>query len=297
MIDLKKIVEEFRERGFCRIEGLYGPADVAALAAKTDEIVARAAGVEAETAVFDLEESHTPADPRVRRIKKAHDVDQVYWDYARFAPLVAILTELIGPSVRLHHSKVNLKSARYGAPLEWHQDWAFIPHTNPDMAIASIMIDPVDLDNGPLLVLPGSHRRLMDHHEDGWFVGAIKPEELDIERAEAVVGPAGTVTLHHPLLVHGSALNRSARDRRLLFYEYAAADAWPLIYGVEYGEFNRRLVAGEPSPRIRLTPTEVKMPHPVRTAGSIYNNQRDLRSRYFDADPSEERTPSSRHVA
>jgi ectoine hydroxylase-related dioxygenase (phytanoyl-CoA dioxygenase family) len=292
LTDIQSLVEEFRERGFCRIEGLYSPADVAAISRKTDEIMAAALGVEAETEIFDLEETHTPGDPRVRRIKRPHEIDPLYWSYACFVPLVAMVQALIGPSIRLHHSKINLKSALYGVPLEWHQDWAFIPHTNPDLAIASVMIDAVDLDNGPLLVLPGSHRRLLDHHDGDWFVGAINSELLDTTSAVPLLGPPGTVTLHHPLLVHGSALNRSARDRRLLFYEYAAADAWPLIYGVNYGEYNRRLVAGEPNPRIRVVETEVKMPHPVRTQGSIYNNQRDLERRFFDASLPEELVPS-----
>ena len=284
MIDIEALAAQFRQQGYCTIEGLYGPDDVAALAAKTDEVIARAEGVATEDAVFDFEESHRAEAPRVRRIKRPHAVDPLYWHYACHAPLVRILEALIGPSIRLHHSKVNLKTARYGAPLEWHQDWAFIPHTNQDLAIASVMIDAVDLENGPLLVLPGSHRRLLDHHdEDGWFVGAIPPERLETTAAVPVVGPPGTVTLHHPLLVHGSALNRSDRNPRLLFYEYAAADAWPLIYGVEYGEYSRRMVVGDPDPRLRLTATEVKMPHPVRTPGSIYNNQRNLKSRFFDA--------------
>jgi hypothetical protein len=291
VIDILGLAEEFREQGFCRIEGLYPPGDVAALSRKTDEIMGTAYGVEAETEVFDLEETHTPGDPRVRRIKRPHEIDPLYWSYACFDPLVKILKALIGSAIRLHHSKINLKSARYGAPLEWHQDWAFIPHTNPDLAIASVMIDAVDLDNGPLLVLPGSHRRLLDHHQDGWFVGAIDPEQLDTSCAVPILGPPGTVTLHHPLLVHGSALNRSVRDRRLLFYEYAAADAWPLIYGVQYGEYSKRLVAGAPDPRIRVVETEVKMPHPVRTKGSIYNNQRDLERRFFDANLPEEVMP------
>lgn len=297
MTDIQSLVTAFREQGFCRIEGLYGPDDVAALASKTDAVMAGATGIAAETTVFDLEESHTAGDPRVRRIKRPHDVDPLFWEYACFSPLVAILKALIGPSIRLHHSKINLKTARYGAPLEWHQDWAFIPHTNPDLVIASVMIDAVGHDNGPLMVLPGSHQRLMDHHDDGWFVGAIRPETLDTTQAVPIVGPPGTVTLHHPLLVHGSALNRSARDRRLLFYEYAAADAWPLIYGVDYGEYNRRLVAGEPSPAIRLAATEVKMPHPVRTAGSIYNNQRDLKHRFFDPSLPEDSAVPSRQFA
>ncbi|HEX3951964.1 MAG TPA: phytanoyl-CoA dioxygenase family protein [Stellaceae bacterium] len=289
MRDINRLVEQFREQGFCTIEGLYGPDEVAALRSKTDAIMADAFGVAAETEIFDLEETHRPDDPRVRRIKRPHKINPMYWDCACFAPLVEILQALIGPSIRLHHSKINLKSARYGAPLDWHQDWAFIPHTNPDLAIASVMLDEVDLDNGPLLLLPGSHRRLLDHHDGGWFVGAIDPELLDTASAVPVIGPPGTVTLHHPLLVHGSALNRSARDRRLLFYEYAAADAWPLIYGVEYGEYNRRLVAGDPEPRIRMTATEVKMPHPVRNPGSIYRNQVDLKHRFFETTLPEDR--------
>lgn len=297
MSDIDTLVEQFREQGFCRIESLYQPADVAALSRKTDEVMACAAGIAGETAVFDLEDSHTADDPRVRRIKRPHAVDPLFWDYACYEPLVAIVAALVGPSIRLHHSKINLKAARYGAPLEWHQDWAFIPHSNQDLAIASVMIDAVDLDNGPMLVIPGSHRRLLDHHDGDWFVGAIKPDSLDTGRAVPIVGPPGTVTLHHPLLVHGSALNRSSRDRRLLFYEYAAADAWPLIYGVDYGEYNRRLVAGEPSPGIRLTATEVKMPHPVRTSGSIYNNQRDLKSRFFDATLPDDVAAPARQVA
>jgi len=33
---------------------------------------------------------------------------------------------------------------------------------------------------------------------------------------------------------------------------------------------------------MRMEAVPLKMPHPVRSAGSIYNNQRDLKSRYFE---------------
>lgn len=283
-LDTAALAREFREQGFCKVEGLFGPAEIAALRQKTAEVLDRATGIPGETAVFDVEDSHRPDRPRVRRIKRPHEVDPLYWQHACFAPLVGVVQAVIGQDIRLHHSKVNLKSARYGAPLEWHQDWAFIPHTNMDLAIAAVMLDDVDEENGPMLVIPGSHREgLLDHHDaEGWFAGAIDPARLALDRAVMLTGRAGTVTLHHPLLAHGSALNRSARERWLLFYEYAAADAWPLIYGVEWGEFSARLVAGEPKPAMRMEAVPLKMPHPVRSAGSIYNNQRDLKSRYFE---------------
>jgi hypothetical protein len=37
----------------------------------------------------------------------------------------------------------------YGSPVEWHQDWAFYPHTNDDVLATGIYLDDCDLDNGP----------------------------------------------------------------------------------------------------------------------------------------------------
>ena len=59
------------------------------------------------------------------------------------------------------------------------------------------------------------------------------------------MGPAGSMTIHHARLVHGSALNRSNRQRRLLLHEYTAADALPLLGVGNFDEFNGRMVVGE----------------------------------------------------
>ena len=132
-----------------------------------------------------------------------------------------------------------MKSAGYGSPVEWHQDWAFYPHTNDDVLATGIYLDDCDMDNGPLMVMPGTHHGpTYDHHADGRFCGAMNPADCDLDFAKAVplMGPAGSMTIHHVRLVHGSALNRSNRQRRLLLHEYTAADAWPLL-GV--GELRR----------------------------------------------------------
>ena len=81
-------------------------------------------------------------------------------------------------------------------------------------------------------------------------------------------------------------MNHSDRQRRVLFYEYAAADAWPLA-GIEsmrdLDEFNSRVVTGEPTLCPRMEDVPVRMPLPVAPhQGSIYENQRTLSTRYFD---------------
>ena len=42
----------------------------------------------------------------------------------------------------------------YGAAVEWHQDWAFYPHTNDDLLAIGIYLDDCGPDNGPLMVIP-----------------------------------------------------------------------------------------------------------------------------------------------
>ena len=51
-------------------------------------------------------------------------------------------------------SKLNTKFEKGGSAVEWHQDWAFYPHTNDDVLAVGVMLDDVNLSNGPLMVIP-----------------------------------------------------------------------------------------------------------------------------------------------
>ena len=155
----------------------------------------------------------------------------------------------LGASIRFDLSKLNLKAAGYGAPVEWHQDWAFYPHTNDDLAAVGIMIDDVDETNGPLMVIPGSHKGpIFDHHDDRASSAArsIRRAARSTSRsAVKLTGPAGSITIHHARTVHGSATNTSGRPRRLLLHQYRAADAWPLLGVPDYQAYRGLLLCGE----------------------------------------------------
>lgn len=282
-------IGQYRDDGYVVVDGLLDAATLGELRTVTDQVVASARGVEDHTDILDLEASHTPDAPRVRRIKRPHLAHPFYRELAAHAGLMAALEPLIGAHIRLRAGgKINMKSASYGAPVEWHQDWAFYPHTNQDVLAVGILLDDMDADNGPLRVLPGSHRGpVYDHHSEGAFCGAIDVDRagLNVADARELHAPAGAVTIHHARLVHGSALNTSNRQRRVLFYEYAAADAWPLA-GIEHlakiDDFNARMVHGQPTLQPRMEEVPVRMPLPAAPhQGSIYENQRTLSARYF----------------
>src|SRR5215470_7820814 len=201
--------DAYQRDGFIVVPDLLGAADIAELR----EVIA------------ELEAGHTRAEPKVRRIKSPHKVHPAFDAVMRRREVMEVLTLLLGPAMRLHNSKLNMKAARYGSPVEWHQDWAFYPHTNDDILAVGVMLDDMDPDNGPLLVTPGTHKGpVWNHHgEDGRFCGLIDPALIQTEIANAVplLGRAGSMSFHHVRSLHGSALNKSDRSRNLLLYGIA----------------------------------------------------------------------------
>ncbi len=278
-------VDFYAENGYLMVPGALSAAEVAELRGTVEEIVAGAAKVTAHTDLYDLEDGHTPQRPKVRRLKSPHKHFDYFNQLVRNPRITAILAALLGPNIRLHGAKLNMKSAGYGAPVEWHQDWAFYPHTNDDVLATGILLDDCSVENGPMLMIPGSHRgRLYDHHSDGAFCGAITGElnQIDFSKAVPMTGKAGSMSIHHARSLHGSAQNTSTQDRRLLLFEYTAADAFPLVGIPDFNEFNSRIVLGSPTVEARVRPAPVRMPlPPAKAQGSIYENQRGAKVRYF----------------
>ena len=162
----------------------------------------------------------TPACAASRRRISQHPE---YARLMRHPKIIGVLRDLWGPDIRFDTAKLNMKCAGFGAPVEWHQDWAFYPHTNDNLAAVGVMFDDMAMANGPLMIVPGSHRGpIFDHHADGIFCGAMDPANHDVDYAGAIplTGRAGSITVHHVRAVHGSAPNVSDRDRRLLLFQY-----------------------------------------------------------------------------
>ncbi len=278
--------DAYQDQGYILVENVIEPAMLAQIKEVMNQIIEGARGKIQHDDVYDLEPAHTPDQPRVRRIKKPHVVHPLFNQVVRSEKMVSVLTRLLGPDVRLHGSKLNLKSPRYGSPVEWHQDWAFYPHTNDDILAIGVMLDDVLPENGPMVVIPGSHTGpTYDHHAEGRFCGAMDAAavDLDFSTAVAVTGPAGSCSFHHVRLVHGSAQNTSDRPRSLLLYEATAADAWPLVNWTNLDEFNARMICGKPTLEPRVKNAPIRMPYPpALNQGSIYENQTAVGRRFFE---------------
>jgi hypothetical protein len=279
-------IQQYREVGVVVVPGLLDEPTRLLMKSVLANWVEGSRQVTAHTDLYDLEPGHMADDPRVRRIKKPHLAHPVFYEFARSKALAVCLRALLGNSARLYGSKLNLKASGFGSPVEWHQDWAFYPHTNDDILAVGVMLDDTTLENGAMYVLPGSHTGpTYDHHgADGYFCGAMDPDTsgLDFSKAVACEGPAGSCSFHHVRAIHGSAQNTSAKSRGLLLYEVAAADSFPLLGVSNYEDFKSRLLYGEETvePRFREAPVRMPLP-PAKNQGSIYENQKALKNKFF----------------
>ena len=287
-----KHVQQYHDKGFIVIPSVLSLDEVSKLRLITDQICAGAKGLTEGDDVFDLEDTHTPDNPRVRRIKKPFLVHKAFAELIREERILAPLRQLLGPSVRLNNNKLNLKSRGYGAPVEWHQDWAFYPHTNDDVIAVGILLNDVHEDNGPLNFLPGSHKgQTYNHHDNGYFCGSVDviKEGIDLSSAVPFIAPAGSISYHHARTLHGSDVNRSSEDRRLLLYELSAGDAFPLAgTGAipmiqDFEEYNNQLLCGEPTTVPRMVDTPIRIPLPSHPGtSSIYQVQGKSKRGIYD---------------
>lgn len=268
----------YRENGYLLVPDVYSKAEVAELNTITDQFLDACRTVQSSNAVFDVGPEHRVDHPQLRRIKDPTLQSPIYDQAMRNPKLIEILKQLLGGDIRFDHAKLNIKPVSGGAEIDWHQDWAFYPHTNDDLLAVGVFMGDVGPEQGPLQVIPKSHKGpTHNHHSKGIFCGAITdiPAGQFEETAVPLTGSAGSVTIHHVRTIHGSTANTGASDRRLLLFSYAAVDAWPLVPEQDLEGFNERILTGAPTLAPRQTAVPIRLPLPrVEEDDSIFDNQR-----------------------
>jgi ectoine hydroxylase-related dioxygenase (phytanoyl-CoA dioxygenase family) len=224
---------------------------------------------------FHLEAGHAKALPRLLRVNAPVEISEAYFDAMADSPMTDYVASLIGPDVKLHHTKINSKQSGGETAVKWHQDFGFTPHSNDSVVTALLMIDEVTEQNGPLEVLPGSHKGpIHGLWHDGIFTGAINAEIAAgcASKAVTCTGSAGSVCLMHTRLLHGSAANQSDAPRTLFIAVYSADDAIPLSPSPMPNRYEGMTVRGQPRGRVRSINFCVDLPQLPETA-SFFDQQ------------------------
>ena len=267
-------IAAYKRDGYVSVEGVLSETEVAELRRVTDEFVEQSRHVKESDDVFDLEPDHTYETPKLHRLKSPIDVHEVYRNALGHEKILDVVSQLIGSSIWTNGNKLNMKTGGGSSPVEWHQDWAWYPCTNDNLLAVGVCIDDMNEANGCLLGIPGTHRgRILDHHLDGRFVGAVTEVDFDDSETQKIEVKAGGISIHHVRVLHGSLPNLSPNPRRLLLFQYCAGDAWPLM-GIDWEDYASSFLRGEPSSQPRLAEVPVRLPLPApEKSGSLYETQ------------------------
>ena len=161
------------------------------------------------------------------------------WHHAFVVPAAQLLD---GP-VRFWHDQIFYKPAHHGGVVIWHQDYSYWTRTTPVAHISCwIGLDDSTRENGCVHYVPGSHRwpllpRTSFANRMDVVLDSLTPAQRNEFKPVAIELKAGECSFHHPLMVHGSYANQTARPRRAVVINafrdgvVSASDS-PLLEGV-----------------------------------------------------------------
>ena len=220
----------FNEDGYLFFPSLFSPEEIQNLLAVVPELYQR-------HEEYNVREKGSDA---IRTNFAAHLYSKPFAKLARHPRLIKPVEDLLGEHLYMHQFKINGKMAFEGDVWQWHQDYGTwvnddLMPTERAMNIA-IFLDEVTEFNGPLLLIPGSHKKGVIKAKHDLTTTSYPLWTLDNDLISQLVsraggknggivgpkGPAGSMILFHSCLVHSSSSNLSPFNRVSVYLSLCA---------------------------------------------------------------------------
>jgi ectoine hydroxylase len=217
-----KLTDEQRtqltDEGYLVMPSLFSDGEVEALRAATDALIE-------QRGPFVREEENSA---QIRMLFGGHKRDERFARLTRHPRVIGPMEQALGEPVHMFQSRLNAKPGFNGGGWAWHQDFNQWYRQDgmrtPRAYTVGVFLDDVNPCNGPLMVVPRSHR-------DGLL---FVPDKMDIpfEQVKSAVdahgivplmGPPGTTVFFDCLMIHGSAPNVSPWSRRIFYLAFIPA--------------------------------------------------------------------------
>ena len=203
MMPSMTVTERYAKDGYLSPVPALTPAEAAAFRSKLEA----------------FEEAEPERAPAILR-HKGHVVLAWLSELVRHPRVLDPVAEILGPDLLCWTSNAFIKNPGDGGFVTWHQDATYWGLSSDEVVTAWIALSPSTPDNGCMRVVPGSHTAEQMPHKDTFDARNLltrgQEVAVEVDEGEAVdlVLEAGQMSLHHVLIVHGSA--PAARgDRRI----------------------------------------------------------------------------------
>jgi len=254
--------EAFDRNGFLVLEQVFSPEEVAYLQKRSKELLSNPEALNPETVITELN------GDEVRSIFEIHAQSNVFGHLSVDARLAGVAQFLLNDQIYIHQSRLNYKPGFEGTEFYWHSDFEtwHVEDGMPRMRALSMSVLLADNtpDNGPLMLIPGSHRVFLscigatpgDHYRT-----SLKKQEFGIPDRQSLTelaqrhgivaptGQAGTVVVFDCNTMHGSNGNITPYPRANAFFVYnAISNRLQKPFGAKKARPSFVATRGEPKP-------------------------------------------------
>lgn len=235
------LADDYRRDGYAIVRRLFGPDEIAQIAAATDQIHAEGVAHGRSFRHGNLFYNVAPAsdgDASVVRMAQWFSYHQPVLNAVRIDPRIAeVLKPLIGSDLKQIINQLHWKASGPSADFAWHQDSRFrkpygaYRNLGSSYVQTGLAIDPHTPESGAMRFVRGSHTRGnldLDTSQDvlgrSMADSALTNAGLDLNDIVDLELAPGDFALWSPYLVHGSGTNRSDHQRRLYINGYVVAN-------------------------------------------------------------------------
>lgn len=227
----------YEDNGYLQVDNFFSPREIARLRQELTRLLNSPRINEREETIRE------PDSGAVRSVFSIHTLDGFFAKLCRDRRLLTVAEQILGSAVYLHQSRANLKPGFEGKEFYWHSDFEtwHVEDGMPAMRALSCSIALTDNNeqNGPLLVIPGSHRVFVScvgQTPEEHFRASLRsqrygiPDPLNLRLLTeqggiaSMTGKAGSVVFFDCNLMHGSNSNITPHARSNLFLVFNSVE-------------------------------------------------------------------------
>lgn len=230
-------IERYERDGYLVLHDVFSADEVAVLLEELDRLRHDPTLADSGKTISE------PESGAVRSVFAIHKDNPLFARVARDERIAGIARFLLGGELYVHQSRMNFKPGFTGKEFYWHSDFEtwHVEDGMPRMRAlsCSILLTDNESHNGPLLLIPGSHKHYVrcvgatpeNHYQDslrkqqfGVPDDHSLSEMADRYGIDTALGPAGSVVFFDSNILHGSNSNITPSARSNLFYVYNQVD-------------------------------------------------------------------------
>ena len=233
----KEDLQSFDKTGYLSMDQLLTPEELQECRDELERLANDPASKDDEATITEAQSNE------VRSIFNVHRTNEIFKKLANDPRIVRRLEQILGSQVYVHQSRINYKPGFVGKDFWWHSDFESWHAEDglPSPRAASISISLTDnySFNGPLMIMPGSHKKYIscaggtpeeNYKQSLVMQGAGVPDKdtltefADEYGIDVLEGPAGGAVIFDSNCMHASNGNVTPYSRSNIFLVYNSVD-------------------------------------------------------------------------